>query len=62
VKRREGKAAEGAAELETIIADLTAQMLSAADELKFELAARLRDEVQELKRELRQMSEAGHVR
>ncbi|RZT64139.1 excinuclease ABC subunit B [Microcella alkaliphila] len=62
VKRREGKAAEGAAELESIIADLTAQMLGAADELKFELAARLRDEVQELKRELRQMSEAGHVR
>ena len=59
---REGKAAEGATELETIIGDLTAQMLTAAAELKFELAARLRDEVQEMKRELRQMVEAGHVR
>jgi len=35
-------------------------MLSAADELKFELAARLRDEVSELKRELRSMDQAGH--
>jgi len=59
---REGKAAEGATELETIIGDLTTQMLTAAAELKFELAARLRDEVQEMKRELRQMVEAGHVR
>ena len=56
------EAADGATELETIIGDLTAQMLTAAAELKFELAARLRDEVQEMKRELRQMVEAGHVR
>ncbi|MSW39278.1 MAG: hypothetical protein F2839_06485, partial [Actinobacteria bacterium] len=32
-----------------------------AAELQFELAARLRDEVSELKRELRQMTEAGHA-
>jgi len=62
VARREGRAASGAAELESIIADLNAQMLTAADELKFELAARLRDEVQDLKKELRQMIEVGHVR
>ena len=62
VARREGRAASGAAELEAIIADLNAQMLTAADELKFELAARLRDEVHDLKKELRQMIEAGHVR
>jgi len=62
VARREGRAASGAAELESIIADLNAQMLTAADELKFELAARLRDEVQDLKKELRQMIDAGHVR
>ena len=62
VSRREGRAASGAAELESIIADLNAQMLTAADELKFELAARLRDEVQDLKKELRQMIEVGHVR
>ena len=36
-------------------------MLEAAGELKFELAARLRDEVSELKRELRQMEKAGHL-
>ncbi|HLP22771.1 MAG TPA: excinuclease ABC subunit UvrB [Microbacteriaceae bacterium] len=56
-----GVAAEGARELESIIADLNAQMLEAAGELKFELAARLRDEISELKRELRQMSQAGHL-
>ncbi|MCA1943142.1 MAG: UvrB/UvrC motif-containing protein, partial [Yonghaparkia sp.] len=60
--RREGVAAAGATELEAIIADLTAQMLTAAEELKFELAARLRDEVQDLKKDLRGMIEAGHVR
>ncbi|MCS4276994.1 MULTISPECIES: excinuclease ABC subunit UvrB [Mycetocola] len=59
--RREGIAAEGAAELETLIADLTEQMLAAASELKFELAGRLRDEVQDLKKELRQMEKAGHI-
>jgi excinuclease ABC subunit B len=36
-------------------------MLVAAEELKFELAARLRDEVAELKRELRSMDAAGHL-
>lgn len=60
--RREGLAAAGATELESIIADLTAQMLTAAEELKFELAARLRDEVQDLKKDLRGMVDAGHVR
>jgi excinuclease ABC subunit B len=59
--RREGIAAQGANELTTIIADLNAQMLEAAAELKFELAGRLRDEVSDLKRELRQMEKAGHI-
>ena len=59
--RREGLAASGANELEAIIADLNEQMLQAAGELKFELAARLRDELGDLKRELRQMSKAGHL-
>src|SRR3954468_6001947 len=59
--RREGRAASGAKELESIIADLNDQMLQAAAELKFELAARLRDEVSELKGELRQMEKAGHL-
>jgi excinuclease ABC subunit B len=35
-------------------------MRGAADELAFELAGRLRDEIKELKRELRSMDEAGH--
>jgi excinuclease ABC subunit B len=59
--RREGLAAEGANQLESVIADLNEQMLQAAAELKFELAARLRDEVADLKKELRQMVAAGHV-
>ncbi|MFT7766144.1 excinuclease ABC subunit UvrB [Clavibacter tessellarius] len=59
--RREGKAAAGANELETIISDLNDEMLQAAGELKFELAARLRDELGDLKRELRQMEKAGHL-
>ncbi len=48
-----------AAELEALIADLTEQMHTAAEELQFELAARYRDEVGELKKELRAMREAG---
>jgi len=60
--RREGLGAKGAAELESLIADLNQQMLDAAAELKFELAARLRDELGDLKKELRQMESAGHVR
>jgi excinuclease ABC subunit B len=57
----QGIAAEGANQLEATIGDLSAQMLAAASELKFELAARLRDEVQDLKRELRAMERAGHA-
>jgi excinuclease ABC subunit B len=46
-------------ELIALIGSLTEQMRSAADQLQFELAARLRDELKELKRELRGMDEAG---
>ena len=60
--RQHGKAAAGANELEAIIRDLNDQMLLAAGELKFELAGRLRDEVADLKKELRQMEAAGHLR
>ncbi|MEO6200453.1 MAG: excinuclease ABC subunit UvrB [Cryobacterium sp.] len=59
--KRIGLAANGANDLESIIADLNGQMLEAAGELKFELAARLRDELSELKRELRNMEKAGHL-
>jgi len=47
------------AELAQLIQDLNEQMLSAARELQFELAARIRDEIAELKRELRAMDTAG---
>lgn len=46
-------------ELLALIDSLTEQMKNAASELQFEVAARLRDEVRELKRELRGMEEAG---
>lgn len=46
-------------ELIALIGSLSEQMRGAADELQFELAARLRDEIKELKRELRAMEEAG---
>jgi excinuclease ABC subunit B len=48
-----------AAELAELIGELTERMHAAAAELQFEVAARLRDEVNELKKELRQMREAG---
>ncbi|WP_435769184.1 excinuclease ABC subunit UvrB [Nocardioides sp. SYSU DS0651] len=46
------------ADLAQLIQDLTDQMKAAATELQFELAARLRDEIGDLKKELRQMMEA----
>ncbi len=45
-------------DLAALIQDLTDQMKGAAAELQFELAARLRDEINELRKELRQMVEA----
>ena len=65
VTSRRKKAAEatvrsrlaGAAEsdLASLVDELTAQMHAAAENLHFELAARLRDEIQDLKKELRDM-------
>lgn len=46
-------------EVEALINDLQAQMGAAARELKFELAGRLRDEIADLKKELRGLKEAG---
>jgi excinuclease ABC subunit B len=51
--RRDVPAAQS--DLEDLIEQLTAQMHQAAGELQFELAARLRDEVKDLKKELRAM-------
>ncbi|WKD57752.1 UvrABC system protein B [Corynebacterium capitovis DSM 44611] len=47
-------------EVEKLIEDLTAQMGAAARELKFELAGRLRDEIADLRKELRGMKETGN--
>ncbi len=47
------------AELTDLIQQLNEQMMAAARDLQFELAARLRDEIAELKRELRGMDAAG---
>jgi excinuclease ABC subunit B len=46
-------------DLAELVQGLTEQMHTAAAELQFELAARLRDEISDLKKELRQMVEAG---
>jgi excinuclease ABC subunit B len=46
-------------ELLGLIESLTEQMRNAASALHFELAARLRDEISELKKELRSMNDAG---
>ncbi len=46
-------------DLMALIGSLTDQMKNAAAELQFEVAARLRDEIKILKRELRSMEEAG---
>ncbi len=59
--RKDGLAAAPAEDLLSQIEEMTAQMHAAAGELQFELAARLRDEVAELKKELRQMKAAGHA-
>jgi excinuclease ABC subunit B len=48
-----------AKDLADLIQQLTDQMHAAAAELQFEVAARLRDEVKELKKELRGMQAAA---
>lgn len=59
--RADGLAAAPAEDLVGLIEQLTEQMHAAAAELQFELAARIRDEVGDLKKELRQMQSAGHA-
>jgi excinuclease ABC subunit B len=61
IKGRKGIAGMAFDEILSIVVDLDEQMKAAAGELKFELAARLRDEISELKHELRQMEKDGHV-
>ena len=57
-KGRSARLPVAESELVTLIEELTAQMHQAASELQFELAARLRDEISDLKKELRGMREA----
>src|ERR1700761_1217055 len=54
-----GVRGEARGDLVSLISQLTEQMHAAAAELQFEAAARLRDEIRELKRELRGMEAAG---
>ncbi|HEY3921846.1 MAG TPA: excinuclease ABC subunit UvrB [Gaiellaceae bacterium] len=53
-RSRRGKKVEGMdqAELEKLVITLEEEMFTAADELRFEYAAKLRDEIKELRREL----------
>ena len=53
------KAGLPAQDLADLIRQLSEQMHAAAEQLQFELAARLRDEIRDLKKELRQMTEAS---
>jgi excinuclease ABC subunit B len=61
IRARKGIAGMAYNEILAIVVDLDQQMKAAAEELKFELAGRLRDEISELKGELRQMEKAGHA-
>ena len=57
--KRRSSPALPSSDLADLIQQLNEQMHTAAAELQFEVAARLRDEIHELKRELRGMHEAG---
>ncbi len=55
----EGDSSAARGDLIALISQLTDQMHAAAAELQFEVAARIRDEIKELKHELRGMQAAG---
>jgi excinuclease ABC subunit B len=59
-RRRGGRKVEGLdrGELERLVVDLEQEMYVAAEELRFEYAAKLRDEIKELRRELNALAEA----
>jgi excinuclease ABC subunit B len=60
VRRARAKAGEMTlSDIERTIVELEEEMLAAADDLRFEYAARLRDEIRELRRELRDLDEAA---
>jgi excinuclease ABC subunit B len=61
IRSRSGIAGMAYDQILELVVDLDTQMKAAAAELKFELAGRLRDEISELKYELRQIEKAGHA-
>ncbi len=61
MRGRKNIGSQGRDQLMQTILELDSQMKEAAAELKFELAARIRDEISELKKELRQIESAGHA-
>jgi excinuclease ABC subunit B len=59
-RKAKAKAGEmSMSEIEKMIVELEEEMLAAADDLRFEYAARLRDEIRELRREMREVEEAS---
>ncbi len=61
MRGRKNIGSQGSEQLLQTIMELDTQRREAAKELKFELAARIRDEISELKKELRQIESAGHA-
>ena len=61
MRGRKGIAGMAYDQIMCLIIELDVQMKNAAAELQFELAGRIRDEISELKHELRQMEKAGHA-
>jgi excinuclease ABC subunit B len=60
-RRRGAQKIEGMSpdELERLVVTLEEEMFAAAEELRFEYAAKLRDEIKELRRELQAAAEAA---
>ncbi len=60
-RRRDGRKVEGmtSEELERLVVTLEEEMFTAAEELRFEYAAKLRDEIKDLRRELLAVNEAA---
>ena len=60
-RRRRGDKVEGMSrdELEKLVITLEEEMFQAAEELRFEYAAKLRDEIKELRRELEALAESA---
>jgi excinuclease ABC subunit B len=55
-KRREKTIEMSPSEIESMVVELEEEMLAAAEELRFEYAAKLRDEIRELRRELDELT------